>query len=115
MNDHDPPRAGKLSRCRFVTTTSATTAGVTVAPFVGATVAQAQAPAVPITAPNSLAPPADTAQQEGNFDLVGNNIPIFFSQNAIKLPDGVYAAKPEADREIAHASITHDAFWDPSP
>ncbi|KQP23661.1 hydroperoxidase [Pseudorhodoferax sp. Leaf267] len=50
--------------------------------------------------------------QEGNYDLVGNNIPVFFIQDAIKFPDLVHAAKPEADREIPQASIAHDTFWD---
>lgn len=50
--------------------------------------------------------------QEGNYDLVGNNIPVFFIQDAIKFPDLVHAAKPEADREIPQASTAHDTFWD---
>ena len=49
---------------------------------------------------------------EGNFDLVGNNIPVFFIQDAIKFPDLVHAAKPEADKEIPQASTAHDTFWD---
>ena len=49
---------------------------------------------------------------EGNYDLVGNNIPVFFIQDAIKFPDLVHAAKPEADREIPQASTAHDTFWD---
>lgn len=50
--------------------------------------------------------------QEGNYDLVGNNIPVFFIQDAIKFPDLIHAAKPEADREIPQASTAHDTFWD---
>jgi catalase len=50
--------------------------------------------------------------QEGNYDLVGNNIPVFFIQDAIKFPDLVHAAKPEADKEIPQASTAHDTFWD---
>ena len=50
--------------------------------------------------------------EEGNYDLVGNNIPVFFIQDAIKFPDLVHAAKPEADREIPQASTAHDTFWD---
>ena len=49
---------------------------------------------------------------EGNWDLVGNNIPVFFIQDAIKFPDLIHAAKPEADREIPQASTAHDTFWD---
>jgi catalase len=49
---------------------------------------------------------------EGNFDLVGNNIPIFFIQDGIKFPDLVHAAKPEPDREIPQAQTAHDTFWD---
>lgn len=49
---------------------------------------------------------------EGNYDLVGNNIPVFFIQDAIKFPDLIHAAKPEQDREIPQASTAHDTFWD---
>jgi len=49
---------------------------------------------------------------EGNFDLVGNNIPVFFIQDAIKFPDLVHAAKPEPDREFPQAQTAHDTFWD---
>jgi catalase len=50
--------------------------------------------------------------EEGNFDLVGNNIPVFFIQDGIKFPDVVHAAKPEPDREIPQAQTAHDTFWD---
>ncbi|OMP76464.1 MULTISPECIES: catalase [unclassified Chitinophaga] len=50
--------------------------------------------------------------QEGNFDLVGNNIPVFFIQDAMKFPDLIHAAKPEADNEIPQAATAHDTFWD---
>ncbi|MGZ5621685.1 MAG: catalase [Methylobacter sp.] len=50
--------------------------------------------------------------QEGNFDLVGNNIPVFFIQDAIKFPDLVHAIKPEPHHEIPQASSAHDTFWD---
>ncbi|WP_437500014.1 catalase [Sorangium sp. So ce1099] len=50
--------------------------------------------------------------QEGNFDLVGNNIPVFFIQDGIKFPDVIHALKPEPDREIPQASSAHDTFWD---
>ncbi len=50
--------------------------------------------------------------EEGNFDLVGNNIPVFFIQDGIKFPDLVHAAKPEPDREIPQAQTAHDTFWD---
>ena len=49
---------------------------------------------------------------EGNFDLVGNNIPVFFIQDAIKFPDLIHAAKPEPDREIPQAQTAHSTFWD---
>jgi len=49
---------------------------------------------------------------EGTFDLVGNNIPVFFIQDAIKFPDLIHAAKPHPDREIPQAQSAHDSFWD---
>ncbi|KRE36912.1 catalase [Janibacter sp. Soil728] len=49
---------------------------------------------------------------EGTFDLVGNNMPVFFIQDAIKFPDIVHAAKPHPDREIPQAQSAHDTFWD---
>ena len=49
---------------------------------------------------------------EGVWDLVGNNIPVFFIQDAIKFPDLVHAFKPEADHEMPQASTAHDTFWD---
>lgn len=49
---------------------------------------------------------------EGNFDLVGNNIPIFFIQDAIKFPDLIHSVKPEPDNEIPQAASAHDTFWD---
>lgn len=50
--------------------------------------------------------------QEGNWDLVGNNIPVFFIQDAIKFPDLIHAAKPEPDRAFPQAQTAHDNFWD---
>lgn len=50
--------------------------------------------------------------QEGNWDLVGNNIPVFFIQDAIKFPDLIHAAKQEPDREFPQAQTAHDNFWD---
>jgi catalase len=49
---------------------------------------------------------------EGVFDLVGNNMPVFFIQDGIKFPDIVHAAKPHPDREIPQAQTAHDTFWD---
>ena len=49
---------------------------------------------------------------EGTWDLVGNNMPVFFIQDAIKFPDVVHAAKPHPDREIPQAQSAHDTFWD---
>jgi catalase len=49
---------------------------------------------------------------EGNYDLVGNNIPVFFIQDAIKFPDLVHAVKPEPNNEMPQAASAHDTFWD---
>lgn len=49
---------------------------------------------------------------EGNWDLVGNNIPVFFIQDAIKFPDIIHAAKQEPDRGFPQAQTAHDNFWD---
>ncbi len=50
--------------------------------------------------------------EEGNFDLVGNNMPVFFIQDAIKFPDFVHAVKPEPHNEIPTGGSAHDTFWD---
>ncbi|WP_150292604.1 catalase [Sphingobium estronivorans] len=50
--------------------------------------------------------------KEGNWDLVGNNIPVFFIQDAMKFPDLIHAAKPEPDRMFPQAQTAHDNFWD---
>jgi catalase len=50
--------------------------------------------------------------EEGNFDLVGNNIPVFFIQDAIKFPDLIHSVKMEADRGYPQAATAHDTFWD---
>ncbi|MEX0719324.1 MAG: catalase, partial [Balneolaceae bacterium] len=50
--------------------------------------------------------------EEGNYDLVANNIPVFFIQDAMKFPDLVHAIKPEPDSEIPQATGAHDTFWD---
>ncbi|MFC5874619.1 catalase [Chryseobacterium arachidis] len=50
--------------------------------------------------------------EEGNYDLVANNIPVFFIQDAIKFPDLVHAVKPEPHNEIPQAASAHDTFWD---
>jgi catalase len=49
---------------------------------------------------------------EGNWDLVGNNIPVFFIQDAIKFPDLIHAVKMEADKGYPQAASAHDTFWD---
>ena len=49
---------------------------------------------------------------EGNYDLVGNNIPVFFIQDAIKFPDLIHSVKPEPHNEIPQAASAHDTFWD---
>jgi catalase len=50
--------------------------------------------------------------REGNWDLVGNNIPVFFIQDAIKFPDLIHAVKMEPDRGFPQAASAHDTFWD---
>ena len=50
--------------------------------------------------------------KEGNYDLVGNNIPVFFIQDALKFPDLVHAVKPEPHHEMPQAAAAHDTFWD---
>ncbi len=50
--------------------------------------------------------------KEGNWDIVGNNIPVFFIQDAIKFPDIIHAAKQEPDRGFPQAQTAHDNFWD---
>ncbi|CAJ1501986.1 catalase [[Mycobacterium] kokjensenii] len=49
---------------------------------------------------------------QGNYDLVGNNFPVFFIQDGIKFPDFVHAVKPEPDNEIPQAQSAHDTLWD---
>ncbi len=49
---------------------------------------------------------------EGNYDLVGNNIPVFFIQDAMKFPDLVHSIKPEQHNQMPQASAAHDTFWD---
>ncbi|WP_164111868.1 MULTISPECIES: catalase [Sphingobacterium] len=49
---------------------------------------------------------------EGNYDLVGNNIPVFFIQDAMNFPDVVHAVKPEPNNEMPQAASAHDTFWD---
>ncbi|HEV6966746.1 catalase [Roseateles sp.] len=50
--------------------------------------------------------------EEGNWDLVGNNIPVFFIQDAMKFPDVIHAVKPEPHHQMPQASSAHDTFWD---
>ena len=49
---------------------------------------------------------------QGNYDLVGNNMPVFFIQDAIKFPDLVHSVKPEPDRDFPQAQSAHNTFWD---
>jgi catalase len=49
---------------------------------------------------------------EGNWDLVGNNIPVFFIQDAMKFPDLIHAVKPEPHHGMPQAASAHDTFWD---
>jgi catalase len=50
--------------------------------------------------------------EEGNYDIVGNNMPVFFIQDAIKFPDLIHAVKPEPNTEMPQAASAHDTFWD---
>jgi catalase len=50
--------------------------------------------------------------EDGNYDFVGNNIPVFFIQDAIKFPDLIHAIKPEPHNEMPQAAAAHDNFWD---
>lgn len=50
--------------------------------------------------------------QEGNYDIVGNNMPVFFIQDAIKFPDLIHSVKPEPNNEMPQAASAHDTFWD---
>ncbi len=50
--------------------------------------------------------------KEGNWDIVGNNIPVFFIQDAIRFPDLIHSVKPEPDRAFPQAQSAHDNFWD---
>ncbi|WP_417450663.1 catalase [Kordiimonas sp.] len=50
--------------------------------------------------------------KEGNWDIVGNNIPVFFIQDAMKFPDLIHSVKPEPDRGFPQAQSAHDNFWD---
>ncbi len=50
--------------------------------------------------------------EEGNYDFVGNNIPVFFIHDAIKFPDLIHSVKPEPDTEVPQAASAHDTFWD---
>lgn len=50
--------------------------------------------------------------EEGNWDIVGNNIPVFFIQDAIKFPDVIHAGKPEPHNEVPQAQSAHNNFWD---
>lgn len=50
--------------------------------------------------------------EEGNYDLVGNNMPVFFIQDAVKFPDLIHAVKPEPNNEMPQAASAHDTFWD---
>lgn len=50
--------------------------------------------------------------EEGNWDIVGNDIPVFFIQDAIKFPDFVHAVKPEPHNEVPTGQSAHNNFWD---
>src|SRR5699024_12271341 len=60
--------------------------------------------------PRALRPPCDPSA--GGFDLVGNNLPVCFTHDALKFPDILHAAKPHPDRELPQAQSAHDTFWD---
>ncbi len=61
---------------------------------------------------NSIQKATKFYTEEGNFDLVGNNMPVFFIQDAIKFPDFIHAVKPEPDTGYPQAASAHDTFWD---
>jgi len=56
--------------------------------------------------------PSSFTPKKGNWDLVGNNIPVFFIQDAIKFPDLIHAVKMEPDRGFPQSASAHDTFWD---
>lgn len=97
--------AGKLTRARFLAEPVVTPVFTRFSTVVGS---RGSADAVRDT--RGFATKFYTA--EGTFDLVGNNIPVFFIQDGIKFPDIVHAAKPHPDREIPQAQSAHDTFWD---
>ena len=66
----------------------------------------------PTRCATSAASRRSSTPSEGNWDLVGNNIPVFFIQDGIKFPDVIHAGKPHPDREIPQAQSAHDTFWD---
>jgi len=49
---------------------------------------------------------------QGNWDIVGNNMPVFFIQDAIKFPDVIHSGKPEPHNEVPQAQTAHNNFWD---
>lgn len=55
---------------------------------------------------------ASSYTDEGNFDIVGNNIPVFFIQDAIQFPDLIHSVKPRPDREMPQGATAHDTAWD---
>src|SRR5690606_20366390 len=97
--------AGKLTRARFLAEPVVTPVFTRFSTVVGS---RGSADAVRDT--RGFATKFYTA--EGTFDLVGNNIPVFFIQDGIKFPDIIHAAKPHPDREIPQAHSAHDTFWD---
>lgn len=97
--------AGKITRARFLTEQQTTPVFTRFSTVVGS---RGSADAVRDT--RGFATKFYT--DEGTFDLVGNNIPVFFIQDGIKFPDIVHAAKPHPDREIPQAQSAHDTFWD---
>lgn len=97
--------AGNLTRARFLTEAKTTRVFTRFSTVVGS---RGSADAVRDT--RGFATKFYT--DEGTFDLVGNNIPVFFIQDGIKFPDVVHAAKPHPDREIPQAQSAHDTFWD---
>lgn len=97
--------AGKLTRARFLAEKTSTRVFTRFSTVVGS---RGSADAVRDT--RGFATKFYT--DEGTFDLVANNIPVFFIQDGIKFPDVVHAAKPHPDREIPQAQSAHDTFWD---
>ena len=101
-----PPTSRDLSRAAVFAKGSKTEVFVRASP-------RSQAAPAPLTRRATCAAlPSNSTPTEGNWDLVGNNIPVFFIQDAIKFPDLIHSVKMEADKGYPQAASAHDTFWD---